>query len=207
MNGSIAYVRRSIDAVVRLALRDSQALSLLDMTADGFYRSFVAMIVAAPLYAGFVGGVFKRLIKLAIANGHRLEPAELEFGTRDLVLEIVRYALLWLIFPVTALVVLRFLNQTARYSAMVIAYNWSAIIVMLLFNVPLALFGLGIAAPFPTLLLLFTVFGFALYYRFFLGVATLHAGSSTAMAVAAINALLTFYIVFGIELLRGVLDS
>ena len=207
MNASIAYVQRSIDAVVRLALRDSQALSLLDMTADGFYRSFAAMIIAAPLYAGFVAGGRSMLIKLAIANGHRFEPGQLEFGARDFLLDGVRFVLLWLIFPVAALMMLRFLKQTARYSAMVIAYNWSAIIVMLLFNVPLALFGLGVATPFLALLLLFTVFGFALYYRFFLGVATLQAGSSTAMAVAAINALITFYIVFGIDALEALLDS
>jgi hypothetical protein len=201
MNGSIAYIQRSIDAVARLALRDTQALSLLDMTVDGFYRSFAAMIVAAPLYAAAISGWRHMVISFATTAGHKFQPGELEFGAQDFVLDVARYVLLWLAFPIVALAALRFLGQTARYSALIIAYNWSAVIVLLLFNVPLALFGLGISAPFPTVAMMFTVFGFALYYRFFLAVAALQAGSGTAMAIAVINALLFFYIVLGIDFL------
>ena len=207
MNAGFAYVQRSIDAVVRLALRDTQGLSLLDLTADGFYRSFAAMIVAAPLFATYVSGWRNMVISVATAAGHKFEAAELEFGARDVALSVVMYLLLWFVFPIVALLILRFLNQTARYSALVIAYNWSAILVMLLFNIPLALFGLGIISAFPTVALLFTIFGFALYYRFFLAVAALQAGASTAMAVAAVNVILFFFIVFGIDSLGALLST
>ena len=98
-------------------------------------------------------------------------------------------------------------TMTARYSALVIAYNWSAIIVMLLFNVPLALFGLGLASPFLTLALLIEIFVFALYYRFFVAVTALQAGASTAMAVAIINVMIFFFIVIGIDTLGGLLSA
>ena len=200
MNAGFAYIQRSIDAVTRLVWRDTQALSLLDMTADGFYRSFIAMIVGAPLYAASLSGWRHMEVKFATDAGHKFDPAQLEFGAQDFVLDVARYALLWFAFPVIVLFVLRFLKQTERYSALIIAYNWSSIIVMILFNVPLSLFGLGLIAPFATVAMLFTILGFSLYYRFFLAMASLQSGSSTAMAVASINALLFFYIVLGIDL-------
>ena len=207
MSFGFAYVQRSIDAAVRLALRDTQALSMFDMTADGFYHSFAAMIVGLPLYIGFLSGWHDMVISLAAAAGHPLDAAELEFGARDFALSAIRYLLLWTVFPIAILFVLRFLNMTGRYSALVIAYNWSAIIVMLLFNVPLALFGLGVTSPFATVALLFTIFGFALYYRFFVAVAALQAGASTAMAVAVINVMIFFFIVIGIDSLGEILSA
>ena len=199
MSVDIAYVQRAVDAALRLALRDTKAITLLDMTADGFYRSFAAMIVAFPLYVVFLAGI--------IAAGQQLDPKEVEFGASDFVLGSLFYLLLWIAFPVVVLLVLRFLGLTARYSALVIAYNWSAVIVMLLFDIPLVLFGLGLISPFPAAALLFTIFGFALYYRFFLGVASLEAGTSTAMAVAIINVIVFFFSFLVIDGLGGLLST
>jgi hypothetical protein len=199
MNASFAYVQRSIDAVVRLALRDTQAIGQLDLTADGFFRSFWAMILGAPLFVTSFSGWRNLVISMATEAGHKFDPAELEFGPRDFALSALMYLLLWFVFPFAALAILRFVNQTQRFSALVIAFNWSAILVMLLFNIPLALFGIGLTSAFPTVALLFTIFGFSLYYRFFVAGAALQSDSSTAMAVAAVNVILFFFIVFGVD--------
>ena len=45
----IAYMRRSIDAAFRLALRDQRAWNGFDLTADGFFRSFAAILIVMPL--------------------------------------------------------------------------------------------------------------------------------------------------------------
>jgi hypothetical protein len=207
MNAGFAYVQRSIDGVVRLALRDAQGLSLLDLTADGFFRSFAAMFVAAPLFMTAHSGWRHMVITVATENGHKFEASEIEFGASAFAFSVVMYLLLWFVFPIVAFLILRFLGQTARYSTLVIAYNWSAILVLLLFNVPLALFGLGLTSPFVTVALLFTIFGLALYYRFFLAMAALQDGASTAMAVATVNVLLFFFIVFGVDALGSMLSG
>ena len=46
-----------------------------------------------------------------------------------------------------------------------------------------------------------TIFGFALYYRFFVAAAALQSDSSTAMAIACVNVLLFFFVMFGINAL------
>jgi len=201
MNAGFAYVQRSIDAVVRLALRDTQAMSQLDLTADGFFRSFWAMIVAAPLFATTLSGWNYLLITIAIEAGHKFEPSELEFGPLEFALSALMYLLLWFVFPFAALAVLRFMRQTERFSALIIAFNWSTILVMLLFTIPPALFGLGLISAFATVAMLFTIFGFSLYYRFFLAAAALQSDSSTAMAIACINVLLFFFILIGMNAL------
>lgn len=188
---------------MRLALRDSGALSRLDMTADGFFRSFTAMIVGAPLFAIFLSGWRFMVISVATEAGHKFDATDLEFGARDFALSTLMYLLLWFAFPLAALLILRFLNQTQRFSALIITYNWSALLLMALFNVPLAFFGLGIIGAFPTVALLFTIFGFSIYYRFFLAGAALQSDSSTAMAIAAINVILFFFIVFGVDAFGG----
>lgn len=207
MTTAFGYVQRSIDAVVRLALRDTQAISQLDLTADGFFRSFWAMIVAAPLFATSLSGWNFLGMSIAIEAGHKFEPSELEFGPREFALSALMYLLLWFVFPLAAFLILRFMQQTERFSAVVIAYNWSAILVMLLFTIPPALFGLGLIAAFPTVALLFTIFGFALYYRFFVAAAALESDSSTAMAIACVNVILFFFIVFGVDAFASWLAS
>ena len=207
MNGSLAYVQRSIDAVVRLALRDTGALSRLDLTADGFFLSFTAMIVGAPLFATALAGWRYTLISVVTQSGHKLEAADVEFGPVHFALAVLMYLLLWSVFPVAALLMLRFLRQTERYSALIIAFNWSAVLLLLLFNVPFVLFALGAIDGFVTFAILFTIFGFALYYRFFLAGATLQSDSSTAMAIAAVNVILFFFIIFGVDALGGLLSG
>jgi hypothetical protein len=194
MNGSFAYVQRSIDAVVRLALRDTGALSQLDMTADGFFRSFSAMIVGAPLFAIFWSGWRHLLISAAIESGQKFNPAELEFDGLEFTFSALVYLLPWFVFPIAALLMLRFLQQTERYSALVIAYNWSALLVMAALNVPVALFQVGLVGTAPTFALLFTVFGLSLYYRFFVAGTALQSDTSTAMAITTVNAMLLFFI-------------
>lgn len=193
MNGSFAYVQRSIDAVLRLALRDSGALAQLDMTADGFFRSFGAMLVGVPLFGAFWSGWRQLLINAAIEAGQKFSATDLEFDGLEFAYSAIVYVLPWLIFPVAALFMLRFLRQTERFSALIIAYNWSALLVITALNIPVALFQLGLIGTSPTFALLFTVFGLSLYYRFFVAGAALQSDSSTALAITTVNAMLLFF--------------
>jgi hypothetical protein len=107
------------------------------------------------------------------------------------------YLLPWLAFPIAALLMLRFLRQTERYSALIISYNWSALLVMTALNIPVALFQLGLIGTRATFALLFTIFGLSLYYRFFVASAALQSDFSTALAITTVNVVLLLFVWIG----------
>lgn len=202
MNGGIAYVQRSFDAVVRLALRDTQALSRLDLTADGFFRSFAALVVGAPIYIGCMAG-WLHLQFMVLAKNPNYQPEDFDWTAKDLATHVLLYLVLWTAFPVVIFLALRFLRLTAGFSALIIAYNWSSLLVMSLFAIPFALLGVGLIDPYSALAFLFTSFGFVLYYRFYVAMVALQSDATVAMAVSILNALLFFFLVLGRDYLTA----
>jgi hypothetical protein len=206
MSVDIAYVQRSVDAAARLALRDTQAMESFDLTVDGYFRSFAAMIVALPLYVGLNYGWETIVITYAKAIGDQ-HTAALSFDVSDFALYTLDYLLSWLAFPVVMVFVLRFLGLTARYSALVIAYNWGTIIVFLLDVPAVALFGLGVISAFQALALQLIIFGFGLYYRFFVAMTALQSKPSVALAVALIDFITLSFLGLGLGALGGLLNT
>ena len=201
MSVDVAYVQRSIDAAARLALRDTQAMASFDLTADGYFRSFVAMILALPLYV-IRNSEWERII-LAYKPSLGVEvagPSSTLFALYSL-----DYLLLWLAFPVVMIFVLRFLNLAERYSALVIAYNWGTIVLFLLQVPPITLFRLGLVDAAQALILQVFLFGFALYYRFFSAMTALQSTPSTAMAVALIDFITLSFLSLALGALGSVL--
>ncbi len=199
MSVDIAYVQRSIDAAARLALRDAQAMASFDLTADGFFRSFAAMIVALPLYVVLNYGW--ETIAVTIGEKHA------EANAAHFALYTIDYVLSWLAFPVVMIFVLRFLGLTERYSALIIAYNWGTIIVLLLDVPPIALFGLGLITAVQAFLLELVIFGIGLYYRFFSAMTALQSKASVAMAIALIDFITLTFLALGLGALGGLLNT
>jgi hypothetical protein len=199
MSVDIAYVQRSIDAAARLALRDAQAMASFDLTADGYFRSFAAMIVALPLYIVLNHG----WEKIGMAIGEQGSEANaVYFG-----LYALGYLLSWVAFPIVMIFVLRFLGLTERYGALVVAYNWGTIIVLLLDVPAILLFGLGIITAAQALLLEFVVFGVGLYYRFFSAMTALQSRATVAMAVALIDFITLSFLALGLSALSRLLNA
>jgi hypothetical protein len=199
MSVDIAYVQRSIDAAARLALRDVQAMASFDLTADGYFRSFAAMIVALPLYVVLNQGW--ETIGMAIGEQHS------EVNAVYFALYTLGYLLSWFAFPVVMIFVLRFLNLTERYSALVIAYNWGTIIVLLLDVPPIALFALGVLTAVQALVLELVIFGVGLYYRFFSAMTALQSKPSIAMAIAVIDFITLSFLALGLSALSRFLNA
>lgn len=111
---SPAEIRGSITAAARLMRGDETAIAAFDLSFDGFVKSFFAAVLAYPLY----------LLMLPV----REEPTA--SWPAILGAETVGYVAGWLVSPIVAALVTRFLGLTARYVHLVVAVNWLALLFM-----------------------------------------------------------------------------
>ncbi len=183
-----AYVRRALGATMRLAVHDRKALMQLELTADGFFRSFYALILALPAYAFKVLGDLAILSEL-VAEG---EDAKRVTVTVLILVHLVNFLGASLLFLVLMVPLSRVLGVAASYGPMAIAYNWGTLIVWLLYAPVTVLYGLGLLSADDAMSLRLIVMGFALYLRYASLSVTLNAPISVGLALAMIDLLLQF---------------
>ena len=200
MSVDIPYMRRSIDAAFRLALRDEGAWSVFDLTADGFFRSFAAMLVVVPLNIFFDILRVHMIIEKSIADR---KPITGSYELSDAVFSTIVLSFEWMLFPLAMLAVLRFLRLAHRYSALIIAHNWGTVIVALLNIPPFALYALRVVSIDQALDLSFIIFGLTLYYRFYVAQTALGAGWSVAASITVLSVVLQLYFEHAVSLTAG----
>ena len=113
---SLNEIARGIGASVRLMKGDLSGLALLDRSREGFWRSFRAAALLAPVYAFYLLSRYVEMMSTA---------SDLKIA----LVEGLRYSIEWTLFPVILLELSRPLGRASRYTAAVVALNWA--------NVPL----------------------------------------------------------------------
>jgi hypothetical protein len=166
-------IGRAVQGALLLARGDSAGMGLFDTSFDGFWHSFAAPVLAAPIYALLLAEQYARF-------GH-------EGGLGTIVLaESVSYILDILTFPVLAIFLTKFLNLGARYVPLVVATNWATLPQVLLF---LAAVTLGtLVAPLRPALLLFAMLA-TLTYQWFVVRTALGSTGGHAAAFVTLNLL------------------
>jgi hypothetical protein len=112
-----------------LARFNPRGMSCFDTSLGGFWRSFYAAALVAPLYA---------LVVL-------MRPAEDTVPVplfRFLVVEASTYVIHWVAFPLLMVNVARMIDREERYLGYIVAYNWSAFLQNLVF-LPLTLLAMA----------------------------------------------------------------
>jgi uncharacterized membrane protein YqaE (UPF0057 family) len=171
---NIANAFASIGAAWRLFLRDPKALEGMDVSTEGFFRSFGALLLIFPL-------------NILSDGGYGI--GEIFFSTFVLGIE-------WLLFPLFAYLLLRLLGLTERFVHYVVAHNWGRVI-MELFNLPaIVLFASGVVSASVALDLLLVSLGFSLYYR---AQIALDTGWGLAVGIALLEVLLTIVFAVGVS--------
>lgn len=201
MSVDLAYMRRSVDAAFDLVVRDQRAWSKFDLTTDGFYRSFAAMFVVLPL--NIVIDVI--LTQVAIAERLRQGKPALDaaYGLGDALFSTVALSIQWLLFPVAMIFLLRYLGLAQRYATLIIAHNWTTVVVWLFYLPPFLLYAAGIiSSSLANDLYLITV-GFTLYYRFYIIQSALGTTWLLAAGIAMIDFLLQVNFLFGLSQFAG----
>jgi hypothetical protein len=129
-------IARSIGAVMALARGDKTAVARLDLTFSGFWRSFGAAIVVAPLALLFTYA--ERLMWPEVRPRAPLPPPVLHY-----VAELVAFAAYWEALPIVMIFMTRALGLTRRFVPFVVAWNWSNVVTALLLTPPILLFLVG----------------------------------------------------------------
>ncbi len=118
-------IQVSLYASWRLARGDARGLALFNATIEGFWRSFLAMALVAPLFA----------ILLLLRYGHEsvsVGPA------RFFAVQAIGYIVAWFVFPLIMFYVVQAIDRERRFFTYIVAYNWSSVLQNLIY-LPLAM--------------------------------------------------------------------
>lgn len=169
-------IQRYLSGAWRLMLGKADGLRLLDLSADGFWNSFFAILVAAPaLIVGWVGVSDEIAVQSAASAGR--------FGV------IVRLALIdlgaWILPIVAFALVARRAGVGDRFVHYVVASNWTSAIIAWLM-LPAALLRMllpsaeGLTTPLSLLL-----FGLSMVFSWRMTNAAIGKGAAVGSAVFA----------------------
>jgi len=201
MSDGVAYMRRSVDAAFDLVTRNPRAWTKFDLTVEGFFRSFTAILLVLPMNI-LMDVILTRLALTRAAEAGR-EIMVTPYGLGDAVFSSLALCTQWMIFPIVMIFVLRFLGLAHRYTALIIAHNWGTVVVWL-FNMPVfLLYAARMISADLTLDLYFIVLGLTLYYRFYIAQSALDAPWGTAAAVALLHVILQAYFQIGLSTFAG----
>lgn len=185
----MAFVDEASEALAGswlLAKRDTSGYVLFNDTAAGFWRSFAAILLIAPFYFMFIE-MEAGLISPPDGGG------EVDM-TRFHVAGYTALVVHWFAYPFVLFMLARPLGFASRYILYVVAYNWSAVLVVIVMSVPVYCYRIGIldaaTAGFANVLLVLP----ALYYRWFIARTALAINGALASSVVALDVTLSFVV-------------
>jgi hypothetical protein len=197
----LAYVNRAVDAAFALVMRDRRAWDKFDLTVEGFYRSFAALLVVIPM--NLIADIIAVQVSAAERAHQGKEVVAQAYGIGDAMFSTVALGIQWMIFPAVMIVVLRFLGLSHRYVPLIIAHNWGTIVIYL-FNMPaFLLYGAGFISHDDAIGLNLITLVFTLYYRYYTAETALDAGWSVAASTALLGFVLQIYFALGLSFAAG----
>lgn len=175
---SVSEITAALQGAIRLAQLDATGLRYFERTVGGFWRSFFAAVMVAPVR-----------VVLVLWSG------EVPAGTgalRAIAVETIAYAVSWLVYPFAMLLVVDVLRRRERFFDYMVPYNWA--------NVPAAGLFLIVGAVgtvLPDRLYLFVslmAFLSVLIYQWFIARVGLVVSASAAVALVLLDLVLYFAI-------------
>ena len=145
-------IERSLTAAWNLFLDKPDAINGFDLSESGFWRSFRAIVLAAPLFA------------LAVIVQARLF-GETVGDAGFWLVNALRLGLDWITFPILLAIAAKPLGLAHRYGTFIIARNWGAVLAYALAAAASALTFLGLGAIFGSLLIIAAIL-VSFYYGF-----------------------------------------
>jgi hypothetical protein len=175
-------IRRSIWGVARFASFDARGMHYLNCSMTGLWRSFLAMLVALPIFFAIT------------ALSHRpTEPIHY-------VNIAVGYGLGWVLFPIVMVPVLLALRLEEAYVPLIVAYNWAAVIV---YGLDLVTTLLAFADPRLVVSLFLAFHVVSMLYRWFVAKVALNAGVLIPLVLIVIAEVLDTFMARGLLKIFG----
>jgi hypothetical protein len=172
-------ITRSLTGAWELFLDRPGAMRFFDMSVDGFWRSFAAVVLVVPSYA------------FAVLADQRMAAADpslpLESGTGLLVHNGIGLALDWIALPLILALLARPLGIARHYPEFVVARNWCAVLAAVPFGVIGLLIVAGVVGTdFGSLLMLAALVA-VLRYNYVIARRSLEASVGFAIGIVVLD--------------------
>ncbi len=169
----------------KLAKRDASGLQYFNQTIEGFWRSFLAILLVAP-------------IELVSDLSGRMSAAEGvgDSSTTSVLSGLPFLLIIWLAFPIAMAFMTRLLGLSHRYVPYIVAYNWCSIPLALL-QAPVHLAAAsGLLSDVMVGMLYMVLLTAAAYYLWFIAFAGLQTSRLTATGIVIFDILLSYLLLF-----------
>jgi hypothetical protein len=120
---TIAEIQRSLEGAWGMLLGRTDAMRSFDTSSEGFWRSFQAIALIAPIY-GIIAMADWRAAVLAASPGGAPSFGADAFWSSRLALLVLD----WVTLPVLLSALSDFIGIRHRYPAFIVARNWSAVL-------------------------------------------------------------------------------
>jgi len=189
-------ILRSLRGAWRLFRRDETGYEQFSNTIGGFWRSFAVIILIFPFY--FIAWrAEQQIIGIATKEAPAIT-GDVSFATVALAL-----ILGWFAYPAVMALLVRIFHLGGRYVPYIIAYNWTALLIMGLLMPPFLLFLTGVIEAGTAMGINFSLTLFALYFHWYVAFTALKTTAALAAAFVAIDFLLSVIINIGVHRLAG----
>jgi hypothetical protein len=185
-------VGHSLTAAWDLFLDRPGAMRNFDVSVDGFWRSFAAVLLVVPSYL------------LAVLAERQLaavtDPAApLQDGASFVIHNAIGLGLDWVALPLILALLARPLGIARRYPAFVVARNWGAAIAAVPFGIIGLLILLGIAGGELASLLMFAALIIVLRYTFVIARRALEVGIGFAVGIVVLDFVVSLTIALALD--------
>ncbi len=179
-----ADFRIGIEAAVALLLGKPGALGRFDVSLEGFWRSFAAIVLVLPSFAISLLGLWRGQME-------RLPPDVVDVPWLGFVAEkLVSLGLAWVALPFVLALIARRLGLTGRYVPFIVARNWAEPVVSALYAVPALFFAAGVIDAEIAAVLSLPVLVVALHFLYRIARQALGAPISVAIGIVVLDLLL-----------------
>lgn len=183
---SLREIATGLYGAYRLARLDAGGMAWFDRTLPGFWKSFFAAALAAPLYA--------LLTTLHLLDDTGRELLETAGSIRVFLIEALAYVIGWVLFPLVMIRITDLLQRQQEYFGFIVAYNWAGVLQIAIFLPVVALNISGLiplaGGNFLSMVVLFAI----LYYQWFITRTALRTGAGAAAAIVCLDMALSILV-------------
>lgn len=159
-------VLSSLYGAYRLAWFDENGMAYFNISVEGFWRSFFAAFLLAPFYV--------------LSIGQDIMTPEGGFSLWALIVHLSTYCISWVVFPLVAFFATDLLGLGHRFTALVVAVNWSSVLTFGLLTVSIGFVAM-VQQSSAQLALLAVTTGLIVYHWFVIKTAL---GTTAPIAIA-----------------------
>jgi len=180
-------VVRSLAGAWRLFLDRPDAMRFFDISLDGFWRSFAAVILVLPSYALTALAEYQVVLSDMVPDDGFSDAA---FSIN----KVVALGLEWLALPLVLALLAQPLGITRTYVGFIVARNWCSVIAVLPFGAVSLLFVLGMFGMDVANFLWLAAVIVVLRYNFLIARRALNVGTAFAIGIVILDLALSLSI-------------